>query len=73
MTRNCLGEIIATKEEYTILKEILGEEGVNIRWSVTDGETYQCYIRNPWKEAGQGWGSELVNGQAEEFFRRYSK
>lgn len=73
MTTNYLGDLVCTKEEYKILKETLKGIGVNIIWSLTDGEIYECYVRNPWKEAGQGWGSDLVKGQAKEFFDRYNK
>ena len=73
MTRNDYGEIICTKEEYTILKELLEDEGVNLRWSVTDTKIYQCYIRNNYKTAVEGWGDAITREQAEKFFERDKK
>lgn len=73
MTINHWGELVLNKDEYQILKAVLEEEGVNLRYSATDCKEYTCYIRNPWKQAGQGWGSDLVQKQAEEFFNRYKR
>lgn len=73
MTKNHYGDIVLSREEYKILKEALEDQGVNLNWSLNDGDVFYCYVRNPWKEAGQGWGSDLVKEQAEEFFERYNK
>lgn len=70
MTRNHLGDLVLSKEEYEILKSVLEEHEINLRWSLTDGKIFNCYVRNPWKTAGQGWGSEIVKEQAAEFFKR---
>jgi hypothetical protein len=72
MKKNHWGDLVLSKEEYKILKEALEEQGVNLNWSAScDGE-YDCYVRNPWKEAGQGWGDDLVKRVAKEHFERYN-
>lgn len=73
MTINQYGELVLKKEEYNVLKEALASQGVVLDWSSYDGNAYNCYIRNPYKEATDGWGSELVKNQAKEFFIRYNK
>lgn len=70
MTRNNWGDLVLSKEEYELLKSVLEEHEVNLNWSATDGKTFKCYVRNPWKTAGQGWGSDLVKKEAAVFFER---
>lgn len=73
MTTNRYGELVLTKAEYKLLREALEAQGVALNWSSSDGITYSTYIRNPYKEACDGWGSDLVKNQAKEFFARYNK
>lgn len=70
MKTNNWGDLVMTREEYQILKAKLNEYGVNLRWSVTDGKEYNCYIRNEYKQVVEGWGNELEKKLAKEFFER---
>ena len=77
MTKNNWNELVLTKEEKEILEGILGEFGVNLLWSSSwwegDCRKYTCYVRNPYKEACDGWGSDLVKKEAKSFFDWYNK
>lgn len=67
-------DLICTAEEIEMLREFLEHKGVNLLASVWSpkGEC-NAYVRNPYKEAVCGWGSELCKKMAEEFFDRYKK
>ena len=66
-------ELVCSREEYTLLKTVLAAEGVNLNWSSTDCKTYNCYVRNAYKQVVDGWGNDLEKKLAKEFFDRYNK
>lgn len=73
MTTNHYGDLVCTKEEYELLKNVLADVGVILKFSVTDLKEYHCYVRNPSKEVISGWGSDLENKLVKEFTDRYER
>ena len=70
MTTNHWGDLVLTAEEYELLKAKLNEFGVNLRYSMTDGKTFYCYVRNNYKTVVEGWGNDLQKKLAKEFYDR---
>ena len=66
-------ELICTTEEREMLRELLEHEGVNLGTSVYSPKECTVYVRNPYKNAVGGWGSELCKKMANEFFARGKK
>lgn len=73
MKINNFRELVCTREEYELLKTFLEAEGVNLNWSSSDGNTYNCYVHNNYKSVVDGWGNDLEKKLAKEFFDRDNK
>ena len=71
MTTNHYGELVCTNEEYELLKNVLADVGVVLKWSKADLKEYHCYVHNPSKEVINLWGSEQEQKLEKEFFDRY--
>lgn len=73
METNHYGDLVCNKEEYELLKNVLAEHGVILKWSMTDCKTYKCYVRNPAKEVIALWGSDMEKKLEKEFSDRYER
>lgn len=73
MTTNHYRELVCTKEEYELLKNVLADVGVVLNFSMTDCKEYHCYVRNPSKEVISLWGNEREKELEKEFFDRYER
>lgn len=73
MKKDHFDHLVLSKDEYNLLRDMLADHGVNLSWSSTDCETYSCYIRNPYKNVVEGWGSDLQKELAKDFFERQAK
>lgn len=73
MTTNHWGDLVCTEEEYELLKNKLAEFGVVLKFSRTDFKTFDCYVRNPYKEVVSGWGNDLEKKLIKEFTDRYTR
>lgn len=66
-------ELECTPAERDMLRELLAHEGVNLCTSVSGADHCTCYVRNEYRQAVQGWGSDLCKQIADEFFERGKK
>lgn len=66
-------QIVCSREEYNVLRDILAKNGVVLAWSSTNGNEFTCYVVNPNKIAVDGWGDELVKKIAAERYEFYSR
>ena len=64
-------DLICSAEEVEMLREFLEHEGVCLNTSVWSPKgDCSAYVRNPYRQACYGWGSELCKAQGDEFFER---
>ena len=73
MTTNHYGELVCTKEEYKLLKNVLADVGVVLKFSMTDCKEYHCYVRNPSEEVIGLWGNDLEKKLVKEFTEDYER
>ena len=73
MVTNQHGDIVLNRDEYKLLQDKLEEFGIILMYSSTDTKTYNCYIRNPYKEAVILYGSEICKEQAKEYLEYYKR
>jgi hypothetical protein len=53
-----------------MLRELLEHVGVNLCTCVSNARERTVYVRNPYREAVGGWGSDLCKKMGAEFFDR---
>jgi hypothetical protein len=66
--------LICSEEEYEMLYEFLKPFGICLKFSSRGCGQVDAYVRNPYKEAVDGWDHEgKIKSLAKEFYDTYNK